>query len=1655
MATSLEFQLQENKLLHCKNEAELAKKIYLRLIANKDELNITEVSQLIVNEEKKKAYHKQENNSTLNDVNVFINKYDHLFSVTLDKGMVVIRPVVKIEFCKTFDGKQGCLARSCPKLHVCRHYIKGKCTFGVKCKKPHHFDSPQTKKILREHCLDGLSPLKLKSFLCRNVQFALEDMIDASNTPRNLEICKYYNVAIGCSRDEQCPFLHVCRFYAEEGTCKFGTKCIRKHDFKNKHTQMLLERYKIREAEVLRYLRTKRDDNSIAVPPGLEDNFNNNCMLAQSKLLRDYVRLSNDVEVRPKFRTQSLNDCKQFELSSSVLPARKSSEPLSMEMPANLEICDKVFKGACNNILHCKKVHRTTPFSWEYSSIGWDWHAVGKQENLKIEKAFCDVEQNSVIVQLGQHLGNYTFQFSHWIAHRTNELARFQDLSAPILLMIRRLSTACAITNQHSTEDSSYLTTWIWYYGEGDTDKWHSYDAFDSQSKAALAMKMSSNTIELAYQLLGRSTLNFVGVNGRTFLIDFDRMVQQDLQAGTTFQVRRRPLFNANFDEDKQIKSFSDETSFFPSYWNSGLMSGFPGEDCELIDLPSSSNEYRVVYLSFIATMEHVTVSWIKAVQNPRLWMQYASKRESLREIDPGGAKEIYLFRSTSCSDAERICRYGFGYDKISRDIPRKSMEIAEEVKEETVQPCNQNLQNDDEDSFKLNEVKNRKKRKQLTSESEEDESIHENEDFTEESSQSQGYSIWVQCDNSRCLKWRRVNRNDTNNNDIIDGKWVCAMNKDESKNSCEASQESIPPEVNEDSCYTHHKPGNIFWAKVNGYPWWPCIIENDPDYNTFYWNYPMKVPGDIKTSIHVTFFGNDVTRAWVRTYLLRPFTGDENIKDMGAPERFKVFPYRRSRYVYLCYDVELSESSVLFIRPTSIVPQRQILRPQDKPISRIISTKVGKHMTFRKVNYKQDVMAAVSDAKKCLKLTIKISSHVDKAANAAAIAERLETYGFSSRYGNKNPMKESKKNLKGESDNTKKSKPENKNRKAMNDVTKSKKTKEQPKSDEKAERKKSNGKKSRRVKKKLNVGVGEEPSAELYLKQDEIREALSSINCEMLMEDDIQSDEEKTQLNVDEEDFDNSDFDTIPKLVKPYVPAINYDEVCKAADGLFNEEMERGCAENKEEDVTGVSGKETDTKNVLDDSKEIDGCNKRKSNSDKAEGKQARKKEVKPLDLVAEKDECETINKAFKKSFISEESGDAVNRVAVATSASSKAKRAGSKKAKAFAKKEILSEETKTGAVAKKPLKNRGSTKKRSDNDNDQDEQMKKTGANKEYDDNDEGGKVEEKNGVSDCMKIDCGNEAGDKSESILEEQQQLLKPLDKMTKAQTAKSKQKSTTIQCKQKKNAFSVPLKKTKDCSNTKSHADKIDARKDALKEKELELSSVDGNGDGSSTAELKESPSCCAKEESIQAEDSSKEDNLSMLNEDQSKEKKISRKKSIKRKSLEDDLNNQAKKKEKSKEDNDNDGCVRIEKMIIKSKKKKSTPLTKIARQFKLHRNIPSVKTNKVSLKSKESSAFASALESQSPSKKRVHFSKNSMMHEEAKGSPGKGSSSFCLERPAYVDGGEQEDHCHKNEDKTFMQLDHSPNLQEIEDKMYFPSMPSVNHEGEHCTYNYC
>uniref|UniRef100_S4RQ33 Uncharacterized protein n=1 Tax=Petromyzon marinus TaxID=7757 RepID=S4RQ33_PETMA len=124
---------------------------------------------------------------------------------------------------------------------------------------------------------------------------------------------------------------------------------------------------------------------------------------------------------------------------------------------------------------------------------------------------------------------------------------------------------------------------------------------------------------------------------------------------------------------------------------------------------------------------------------------------------------------------------------------------------------------------------------------------------------------IWVQCSNQACSKWRRLhNASDTS---VLVDVWTCDMNKDTMYNSCSTAEEDCSYESDVE---TDLQPGSLVWAKQFGYPWWPGMVENDPETEKYF--LASKKKGVAPMKYHVTFFDNVSSRSWIPTYFIKPF---------------------------------------------------------------------------------------------------------------------------------------------------------------------------------------------------------------------------------------------------------------------------------------------------------------------------------------------------------------------------------------------------------------------------------------------------------------------------------------------------------------------------------------------------------------------------------------------------------------------------------------------------------------------------------------------------------------------------------------------------------------------------------------------------------------
>ncbi|XP_013929882.1 PREDICTED: zinc finger CW-type PWWP domain protein 1 [Thamnophis sirtalis] len=127
--------------------------------------------------------------------------------------------------------------------------------------------------------------------------------------------------------------------------------------------------------------------------------------------------------------------------------------------------------------------------------------------------------------------------------------------------------------------------------------------------------------------------------------------------------------------------------------------------------------------------------------------------------------------------------------------------------------------------------------------------------------------TAWVQCSYPSCEKWRRLS-SDVDPSALPED-WSCSQNPDLQYNSCSVPEETWSG-AEDEVVYAVYFPGTIVWAKQYGYPWWPGIIEADPDIGEYFLF--SSQADSLPSKYHVTFFGHSVTRAWISASLLKNY---------------------------------------------------------------------------------------------------------------------------------------------------------------------------------------------------------------------------------------------------------------------------------------------------------------------------------------------------------------------------------------------------------------------------------------------------------------------------------------------------------------------------------------------------------------------------------------------------------------------------------------------------------------------------------------------------------------------------------------------------------------------------------------------------------------
>ncbi|XP_015271040.1 PREDICTED: zinc finger CW-type PWWP domain protein 2, partial [Gekko japonicus] len=122
---------------------------------------------------------------------------------------------------------------------------------------------------------------------------------------------------------------------------------------------------------------------------------------------------------------------------------------------------------------------------------------------------------------------------------------------------------------------------------------------------------------------------------------------------------------------------------------------------------------------------------------------------------------------------------------------------------------------------------------------------------------------VWVQCENSSCLKWRLLSSDDAAQVDSS-APWYCYMNADPWFNKCSDSEECFPETAQFQKyglkyVYSKLPLGSLVLVKMHGWPRWPGIVCPDPVNG----QYVVYDSDENVESHHVEFLGKPHSRGW------------------------------------------------------------------------------------------------------------------------------------------------------------------------------------------------------------------------------------------------------------------------------------------------------------------------------------------------------------------------------------------------------------------------------------------------------------------------------------------------------------------------------------------------------------------------------------------------------------------------------------------------------------------------------------------------------------------------------------------------------------------------------------------------------------------------
>ncbi|CAH1798838.1 unnamed protein product [Owenia fusiformis] len=525
--------------------------------------------------------------------------------------------------CVGFASKKGCQDPQCIEMHVCKFFLQGTCKRKEEdCRYGHDIGTDHNQRALNAHCLGQLGLDELRRVFGHT-----------RSTVAYPKWCKFYNAGDGCTRD-RCVFLHICKHYLMD-VCNFKNNCKRSHDIYSPQCKTVLEKNHINidrnPKDVLKLLRE-----------GLEG-----CTLSEEM-----------DESGPSQPAAAASTPRRNSSTSSLQNMRLTS---GNELSDGELICGYLLRGKCYYGNACRRQHKNHPFQWQFKFKG-DWQDFSQSSSIEINDNFAKPETD--VCYTTTYMGN-----REDILEINFSTMSFKSKADTIVGDVRRLSTESSVAGL----DSHKLTTlWHWYWLD-DSGTWVRYG---EKNDKGMSSDLTEDEIEKRYLANPNDALRFstghhkydlkftpTGIGMKQKNVNEVYFTERDVKRRP--DVRNIPGKIAKHSQDTprgsgETASNQDEV---PSHWSPSTTHD---DDFTLVNLSSTSDEYKKVEKHFKLTMAGSTINKISRVQNLELWESFIRKRKWMqRNASKKGdttVDERLLFHGTQSKYLEAISQQGFDW---------------------------------------------------------------------------------------------------------------------------------------------------------------------------------------------------------------------------------------------------------------------------------------------------------------------------------------------------------------------------------------------------------------------------------------------------------------------------------------------------------------------------------------------------------------------------------------------------------------------------------------------------------------------------------------------------------------------------------------------------------------------------------------------------------------------------------------------------------------------------------------------------------------------------------------------------------------------------------------------------------------------------------